>query len=529
MREFYSYGPVNCRRHFCVPRRELVESCLKHIVGDPEDGGHYFTIWSPRQSGKTWLMHQVRREIEERYGERFTVATMSMQGVIMHRDDPDAVFFRQLPRIARDAFPVEPPVPETWDDWINWFAVGKGVMDRPLLLFIDEFDCLPPRIIDTLVTLFRDMYLKRDSFLLHGLALIGVRAVLGVDSERGSPFNVQRSLHVPNFSDAEVGELFRQYQEESGQMVEPEVVAAVYDSTRGQPGLVGWFGELLTKTYNPGMDQCIDGDLWTDVYQRACYSEWNNTVLNIIKKVRHGGYQTQVIDLFSRSDIAFAIDAPWCSYLYLNGVIDKEEVVGEQGRMVEICRFSSPFIQRRLYNALTSDLMGERTPILALEPLDELEDVFGGANLDLPSLLERYKGYLRRLATKGLNPWMAQPRRGDLHHTEAVGHFHLYFWLRNAVGRRCVISPEFPTGNGRVDLHLKCGEQSGVIEVKSFVDMAMLRQSVQQAAGYAGKLGLNSITVALFAPVEEESILAKLSGEHDVDGVRVVVSAIGWT
>ena len=52
MREFYSYGPVNCRRHFCGPRRELVRSCLQHIVGDLEDGGHYFTIWSPRQGGK---------------------------------------------------------------------------------------------------------------------------------------------------------------------------------------------------------------------------------------------------------------------------------------------------------------------------------------------------------------------------------------------------------------------------------------------------------------------------------------------
>ncbi|WP_459935667.1 hypothetical protein [Desulfonatronum parangueonense] len=130
---------------------------------------------------------------------------------------------------------------------------------------------------------------------------------------------------------------------------------------------------------------------------------------------------------------------------------------------------------------------------------------------------------------KGLNPWQDQPRRSDLHYTEAVGHFHLNFWLCNAVGRRCVISPEFPTGNGRVDLHLKCGEQSGIIEVKSFVDMAMLRQSVQQAAGYADKLGLECITVAMFAPVEDESVLNKLSGEHDVEGGPVVVSVIGWT
>ncbi|MFP4429135.1 MAG: hypothetical protein ACLFPB_07420 [Desulfovermiculus sp.] len=35
-----------------------------------------------------------------------------------------------------------------------------------------------------------------SNYFLHGLALIGVRAVLGVGSERGSPFNVQHSLHV---------------------------------------------------------------------------------------------------------------------------------------------------------------------------------------------------------------------------------------------------------------------------------------------------------------------------------------------
>ena len=87
------------------------------------------------------------------------------------------------------------------------------------------------------------MYLDRENNWLHGLALIGVRAILGVDSQRGSPFNIQKSLHVPNFTPAEVEELYRQYQEESGQQIEPAVVEKVYEVTRGQPGLVSWFGE----------------------------------------------------------------------------------------------------------------------------------------------------------------------------------------------------------------------------------------------------------------------------------------------
>jgi len=61
-----------------------------------------------------------------------------------------------------------------------------------------------------------------------------------------------------------------------------------------------------------------------------------------------------------------------------------------------------------------------------------------------------------------------QPRRQDLHYTEAVGHFHLY---------PCSITPEFPTGNGKVDLVLRSKNHLAVIEVKSFV-------SVPQMAAY---------------------------------------------
>jgi hypothetical protein len=46
---------------------------------------------------------------------------------------------------------------------------------------------------------------------------------------------------VPNLTYEEVKELYRQYQEESGQKIEPAVVEQVYESTKGQPGLVSWF------------------------------------------------------------------------------------------------------------------------------------------------------------------------------------------------------------------------------------------------------------------------------------------------
>ena len=529
MKRFHSYGPVDLSAHYGVPRTALVQACVDQLVGDPVEGGHFFTIWGPRQTGKTWLMRRAISEIRAHHGDRLLIGYFSMQGLVVgDNEDPEAAFLRYVPNQLRDGFGIKVPVPPDMAGWMQLFHRGEGVFDRPVILLIDEFDSLPPRLIDRLVTLFRDVYLRRESHWLSGLALIGVRAVLGVDSPRGSPFNIQRSLHVPNLTQDEVREMFRQYQEERGQAVDPAVVDRIYEVTRGQPGLVGWFGELLTEKYNPGKDQPITQAAWDDTYLAACRIEFNNTVLNLLKKAR-GGHRDRVIELFSRADVPFSPDEEWCSYLYLNGVIDYQKTRDPKGEATYVCRFSSPFIQLRLYNALAADLCGDRMPILALEPLDDLADVFTAAGLDVPALLARYRAYLIRLRGTGQDPWKEQPRRADLHLRESVGHFHLYAWLRDAIGRRCVVSPEFPTGNGKVDLLLRWEGRTAVLEVKSFKDLYEVPRWREQAARYARGQGLDRATLALFVPSEDETVLQKLSSRERIDAVEVTTVASGWT
>ena len=535
MRHFHSYGPVDCADHFCVTRQALVDSCIAQLVGNPAEGGHYFTIWAPRQTGKTWLMRQMREEIPKRYGDRFTIFDFSlgnlrgMDGVITAEQNRV-----ELPIPLRDileiSLPGQPKV-TTWQQFVRLFAREGGVWDRPLILMIDEVDTAPPLLLDWIVGRFREMYLYRQTNWLHGLALIGVRAVLGIESQRGSPFNVQRSLHVPNFTLAEVQDLYQQYQTESGQMVDPTVVEQVYADTNGQPGLVCWFGELLTEKYNSGLDHPLDQGTWAKVWNAARFLEPNNTVLNLIAKARSPEYQGFLVKLFTKADISFAFHEPLHNYLYLHGIIEPETRQLPDGRYVNYCRFSSPFIQDTLYHAFSADLVGTDTPLLALHPLDDLADVFASpTQLDLPALLQRYKEYLGRLKAKGINPWKEQPRRQtDLHLTEAVGHFHLYAWLQNAIGRRCAVTPEFPTGNGRVDLHIGCAGQRGIIEVKSFVDQYQAGEDRKQAARYAQQIGFDRVTLAVFVPIEDEKVLEKLSVSETLHGIHITVVAIGWT
>ncbi|MBF0227881.1 MAG: hypothetical protein HQK76_20735, partial [Desulfobacterales bacterium] len=50
MRKFNSYGPVDSSEHFCVKRTELIQQCVTQMIGNIDKGGHYFTIWAPRQT-----------------------------------------------------------------------------------------------------------------------------------------------------------------------------------------------------------------------------------------------------------------------------------------------------------------------------------------------------------------------------------------------------------------------------------------------------------------------------------------------
>jgi hypothetical protein len=522
MRHFCSYGPVNCKAHFCVQRQALIATGVQQLIGRAdEESGHYFTIWAPRQTGKTWLMRQIEQAISEQYPEEFTLLNFSL-GALRGMDE-ETNFPRAFGRLLNTELPSHPQV-NNWDDFRQLFSKNEGLWDRPLILLIDEVDTLPLSLIDLMVAQFRELYLNRKNNWLHGLALVGVRAVLGIESQRGSPFNIQRSLKVPNLTPEEVKELYRQYTDESGQAIETAVVEQIYHSTNGQPGLVSWFGELLTEKYNPGAHQVIKMETWKELWDKARFVEPNNTVMNLIAKAKIPEYQPFLIKLFANNHVPFSFHRPLCNYLYLHGIIEPFSI--QPG---EICRFSSPFIQDCLYHALTDEFVGDDTPILPLQPLDDLADVFAGTSLNLPALLSRYKDYLARLKAQGINPWLEQPRRKtDFKLKEAVGQFHLFSWLREAVGERCIISPEFPTGNGRVDLHLRCGAQQGILEVKSFVKSYQLKLDQKHAADYAKNLGLDSVTMAVFIPVLEETVLEKLSTTEVINGIEVTVVAIGW-
>ena len=513
MRKFCSYGPVNTELHYYVPRTALVNRTRNQLVGEnPAGGGHYITVWAPRQAGKTWVMQQVLWQLRE--DDRFDVLKLNLEHLKMTRSVSRVV--RDLARRITEGVGVADVPVRVLDDFHEVFR--RGVLERPLILILDEFDALSPTAIAGIASVLRNIYVQRQDqadrpseerdYLLHGVALVGVRAVLGIESQTGSPFNVQRSVHIPNLTPTEVREMYNWYAWESGQMVKPEVVERVYHETRGQPGLVSWLGELLTEEFNRRGPSITARDFEV-AYAAAVNALPNANVLNIISKARQGKYRDFILRLF-RTDqkIPFRYDDPQINFLYTNGVIDQEVDADGLQRYV---RFSSPFVQKRLFNYFAGEIFADvGTPY---RPFEDLSAIITPDRLDLPRLLRRYERYLAEN-----REWLLRdvPRRqSDMRPYEAVHHFALYRYLSDFLAEfEGQVVPEFPTGNGKIDLLIRYGGRLYGLEVKSYTNRVGYRRALQQAARYGRALGLEEITLALFVEAIDEAHRARYEVEH---------------
>ena len=111
-------------------------------------------------------------------------------------------------------------------------------------------------------------------------------------------------------------------------------------------------------------------------------------------------------------------------------------------------------------------------------------------------LLRRFDRYLR--ANRG---WLLKdaPRRRDLRVFEAVHHFVLYAFLdRFLQPRGGRVYPEFPAGNGAIDLLIRYAGRVYGVAVKSFTDAFGYRRALGQAARYGRQLGLAGVTLVFF-------------------------------
>ncbi|MDR2198758.1 MAG: hypothetical protein LBR53_04775 [Deltaproteobacteria bacterium] len=134
-------------------------------------------------------------------------------------------------------------------NFLNYLCVN---LDKDLVIFFDEADCLTDTPLLTFLRQIRNGYNSRnrskDAKFPRSMVLVGMRDIRGYlflsrfgepSTGLASPFNVKKkALTLSNFTRDEIRMLYRQHTIASGQVFESEAVDRAWYWSQGQPWLV---------------------------------------------------------------------------------------------------------------------------------------------------------------------------------------------------------------------------------------------------------------------------------------------------
>jgi hypothetical protein len=263
---FEDSGTVNPEEAYYVPL-DNVTNRKKQDIKTMVDRGRYFSIFAPRQSGKTTFF---KRMCDELHKNRTYI------GIILNFQKYEKLdktqFYAQIEK--KLYYQLRNRLKEVGcnkSEAVEHFLEGHRLTDhisfgllfeelnqlielKKIVIFIDEFDGIPMSELGDFLTTLRDLYQEYKEVTqkaLYSIGLVGIRNITKLIVGGVSPFNIADQVDLPPFSLKNVGDLYAQYTKETNQPFTEEAVKKVHEETGGQPWLVNRLGTILTRDIKP--------------------------------------------------------------------------------------------------------------------------------------------------------------------------------------------------------------------------------------------------------------------------------------
>jgi hypothetical protein len=493
-REFNTSGPCDPALHYMVPRTDVVARGLRQI-----ERGRYFTIFAPRQAGKTTCFQLMLRELATR--PDYVGTWVSFEDL---SSAPPEIFWEEVRTQLVNGFRTvapgfELPVLGSVWDLGKLAAQVKDVLGRRWVLIIDEFDGVPEHVLSDLMHRFRRLYHQRSDHALHSLALVGVRNITEVTLDHASPFNIAEELEIPYFSEPEIRGLVGQYVADTGQTVEEDVIRQVCHNTAGQPGLVcALFLDLLER-FAPAPPEPVTLEAFWPLLRYYLYEKLDKNISNIVNKAKQ--QPELMMRVLFNGEVPFTVRDPRIAFLHVNGVVENVD-----GR-VEV---PVPLYKKCLLSAFQPLINGELEHYATVST--DFSAFLDGDGLNVPALLESYRQYVRR---RGFRAFDTEHLREGAWHYSLDG--YLSFFVER-FGHRCFV--EVPTGRGRTDILIVWGRRTYIIETKVYTDNWTYAQGKHQLAEYLRSEGLAEGYYVVFTNKHTDE--HTLFEDEEIDGKRVL-------
>lgn len=478
MRYFNTHGPVNAQEHYVVSRQALVDQ----LVGQIKQG-KFFTIYAPRQMGKTTLLRVLDQQLDAL--PEFLSITVSFEAYESWSiEDFWGDFSERITYQIVTAF--ETKFPEQLDAVEKLLATQVATDERTfqrffrqlyrlrpslkLVLIIDEFDATPQELLSPLLQTWRTMYLDRQPpHSLHSVVLIGIQNIAQLNFGRSSPFNIAYQHRLEEFSLDEVRDLLTQYTSETGQGFAEGVIKKLYEQTAGHPFLVNRTAAILTEEVIPDRSLIIQReDLRAALQKLVRESNYNfETITRRAEK-----YRDELLPIIFGAVRQFTLSNPMVKEMHLFGLL-RESPIGN-------CQIPNPVYKRVLIDYFTPFEGGLQGALLA-NGFDFRPYAVNG-HLHMELILTRFREFIER---RGREAFKITPMP-----QEATGQYLLMAYLDIVV--RQIGADQFSevnSGEGRLDLIVVHQGIRHIIETKIWRGQALFEEGLNQLADYLASEG----------------------------------------
>ncbi|MCK4766240.1 MAG: ATP-binding protein [Candidatus Aminicenantes bacterium] len=468
-RYFNTSGPNIPGKHYTLNREQLIKKGCELVKDE-----RYFTIWAPRQTGKSTFFRLLAAELEK---TKYKVTHINTEN---YMEAPLSAFFNYLFR----------KIKEDWDIELKSTNLGDfqndiaAVKDRECVLIIDEIEGLNPAYFGQVLHALRNLYHFRTEHCLKSVILVGVSNIVGVVQDNASPFNITDNLEVPYFTDEETFELLHMHEEETGQLFQRKVKEKICAVTANQPGLVNGFAYKLVER-NPAKKE-IDYNDYLKIEDWYITEAIDKNISNIINKAKQHRRFVEKL-LFTAEKQPFRINDDKIKFLFSHGLIKK----GEDGNV----EFWVPMYKKAVYDALYPYSNGETEEQLQEINLGRLFMTEG--RLDFDKLVTGYRTYVKRRGFRYFREKDEQGQWKQIKEAALIYSFESFIQtLLQVLEGKSYLEPH--SGLGQSDLIINTGGRETVIEFKIFRDQSRFEKGKKQVAYYAKSLSLDECIYLVF-------------------------------
>ncbi|MFV9690939.1 MAG: AAA-like domain-containing protein [Desulfobacteria bacterium] len=516
-RMFEDSGTVDPKMSYHV-ELENVTNTKRQDIKTLVDLGRYFSIFAPRQSGKTTFFEDFCSDIEKDPG--YVAILLSFQD---YKNLNSQRFYQLIQRdlykqLASRLNAVNCPKLDAIRAYLDshnltdhtcfrelFEELNQIVKFKKIVIFIDEFDGIPINELENFLTTLRELYQrykKHTDKALYSVGLVGIRNITKLIVGGVSPFNIADQVKLPPFTLKNVRDLYAQYAEETNQPFTEDAVKKVFDETAGQPWLVNRIGTILTVDIKPETTDPITAQ---DVEKgiRHLLKERNSHFDNLIEKAKLYK-ETFVRIIFNGVD--YNPDDEDQSWLEQYGLINEENDKAVVANTIYKRRFLKAFFQE---SGATAD-----TSLKAYFTSDGF--------LNMEAILSDFEEYIMQI---GVNAFYKSRKP-----YEKTGQFLLTAWLYQFVeGGKGDLRVEAPSGLGRMDILLIYQSHKYIIETK--INRSSLDKTVEKAIDQVcGKYLLTEqVDEGYVVIFDLKTKVGELCSpqRHTVDGKEILSFSIG--